>query len=185
MNLENYEKAIDKTINTVNSAYSIGRRIGYVLMGLVFLLAGIGLTAWGYLNIKNKIEGTNFVKTEGVVLRMREVPETQENGITYAPVIKFTDRAGNEHTFESTVSSDPPAYKVGEKVELLYPEGKPDDVFINSFMEKWLTPILLGIGGIVMFGFAIWLLVSGFRREKTSQETPVDPGNSASYISIG
>ncbi|MEO8514157.1 MAG: DUF3592 domain-containing protein, partial [Ignavibacteria bacterium] len=125
MSLDKYEKAIDNTINTVNTAYSIGRRIGYVIMGFVFLIAGIGLTGWGYVTVKNKLDGTSFVKAEGTVLRMREIPANQDAGITWAPVIKFTDRSGAEHTFESTVSSDPPAYKVGDKVELLYPEGKP------------------------------------------------------------
>ncbi len=184
MDIEKYDKAIDKTINTVNSVYSIGRRIGYGLMSLVFLTAGIALIGWGYVTVKNKIDGTSFVKTEGTVLRMREIPSNQDAGITWAPVIKFTDRAGTEHTFESTVSSDPPVYKTGDKVELLYPEGKPKDVFINSFMEKWMTPIMLGVAGIVMFFFSIWMIFSAFRRSKPSSSYS---GNSSgsSYVSMG
>ncbi len=183
MDLEKYDKAIDKTINTVNSVYSIGRRIGYGLMSIVFLIAGIALIGWGYVTVKNKVDGTSFVKTEGTVLRMREIPANQDAGITWAPVIKFTDRSGSEHTMESTVSSDPPAYKVGDKVELLYPEGKPEDAFINSFMEKWFTPIMLGVAGVIMFAISIWMIFSAFRRSKPPSSYSGTP-QSSSYVSM-
>ena len=185
MNLENYDKAFDKTFNTVNTVYGAGRRVGYVLMGIVFLVAGLGLTAWGYLNVKNKFDGSAFVKTEGTVLRMREVESNENTGVTWAPVIKFTDRAGNEHVFESTVSSDPPAYKVGDKVPILYPEGKPKDVFIDSFMEKWFTPIMLGVAGLIMFIVSFWMIFTGIRRNKPSPVSSQIPAGSSSYLSIG
>ncbi len=185
MNLDNYEKAIDKTFDTVNTVYSAGRRIGYFLMGIVFFIAGIAMVGWGYVNVKNKIDGTAFVKTEGTVLKMREVKSVEDGNITWVPIITFTDRAGNEHTFESSVSSDPPAYKIGEKVPLLYPEGKPNDVFIDSFMEKWLTPILLGVGGLVLFIVSLWMVFTAFRRNKPAPVNTNTGSNSTGYISIG
>lgn len=186
MNTQKYEDAVDKTFNTVNTVYSAGRRIGYVLMGLVFLVAGIGLAGWGYVTVKNKLDGTNYVKTEGTVLSLREVESTENSDVTWVPIIKFTDKSGVEHTFESTVSSDPPAYKVGDKVELLYPEGRPDDVFINSWVEKWLTPVLLGFAGLVMFCCSIWMIFTAFRREKPSKySSNSSTDGSASYVSMG
>ena len=116
---------------------------------------------------------------------MREVPSNENSGVTWAPVIKFTDRAGKEHTFESTVSSDPPAYKIGEKIEVLYPEGKPEDVFINSFTEKWLTPIMLFFAGIVMLPFSVWMMFKAFRRDKPSSTNQNAGGSSQTYVSIG
>lgn len=184
--LSKYEKGVDKAINTVNTVYSAGRRIGYVLMGLVFFFAGIGMCVWGYLNVKNKLDGSVYVKTEGTVVSMRLVPPTQDAGDTWTPTIKFKDQNGKEHTFESNVSSDPPAYHIGEKVELLYPEGRPEDAFINSFMEKWFTPIMLGIAGLIMFIVSIWMIFTGFRREKSTQSySNSSSGNSSSYVSIG
>lgn len=185
MKLENYEKTLDKTIDTVNTVYSLVRRIGYIILSIVFFIAGIALVGWGYMTVKNKLDGTNFVKAEGTVIRMREVPSNENSGVTWAPVIKFTDRAGKEHTFESTVSSDPPAYKVGEKVEVLYPEGKPEDVFINSFMEKWFTPIMLFFAGIVMLPFSVWMMFKAFRRDKPSSTDQNEGGSSQTYVSIG
>lgn len=186
MNMDKYDKALDKTFNTVNTVYSIGRRIVYVLMGIIFFFAGIGLVVWGYVNVKNKIDGSVYVKTEGTVISMREVPPTQDAGETWTPTIKFKDRSGKERTFESNVSSDPPAYEIGEKVELLYPEGRPEDVFINSFLEKWFTPIMLGIGGLVMFISSIWMMFTGFRRNKPSKNTGSGTADgSTSYVSMG
>jgi hypothetical protein len=185
MNLEKYDNAIDKTFNTVNTVYSAGRRIGYFLMGVVFFIAGIAMVGWGYVNVKSKIDGSVYVKTEATVISMREVPATQDAGITWAPVLKFKDKKGIEHTFESTVSSDPPAYETGEKVEVLYPEGKPEDVFINSFTEKWLTPILLGVAGLIMFIVNIWMVFTAFRRTKSVSDSRSGNSDSSSYVSIG
>lgn len=186
MNTEKYEDAVDKTFNAVNTVYSAGRRIGYVLMGLVFLVAGIGLAVWGYVNVKNKIDGSVYVKTEGTVVSMRLVPPTQDAGETWTPTIKFKDRNGKEFTFESNVSSDPPAYQIGEKVELLYPEDRPEDAFINSWIEKWLTPVLLGIAGLVMLCCSIWMIFTAFRREKSSKyNSNSSTDGSSSYVSMG
>lgn len=190
MNIQNYENAVDKTLNTVNTVYSAGRRIAYVLMSIVFFFAGAGMALWGYMNVKNKIDGSVYVKTEGTVISMREVPATQDAGETWTPTIKFKDKSGKEHTFESIVSSDPPAYHIGEKVELLYPEGRPEDVFINSFMEKWFTPVMLGIGGLVMFVVSIWMIFSAFKKEKpaanfSSGNLNNSNSDSSSYVNIG
>lgn len=186
MNTQKYEDAVDKTFNAVNTVYSAGRRIGYLLMGLVFLAAGIGLSAWGYLNVKNKLDGSSFVKAEGTVIGLREVKSPEDGGITWTPVIKFTDRSGAERTFESSVSSDPPAYNIGDKVELLYPEGKPEDVFVNSWLEKWFTPLMLGVAGLILFLCSIWMIYTGLRGEKKSRRSTRQSGDgSASYVSIG
>jgi hypothetical protein len=185
MNTQKYEDAVDKTFNAVNTVYSAGRRIGYVLMGVVFLIAGTGLIIWGYATVRNKIENSNYIKTEGTVIRMREVQSTEDMGITWAPVIRFKDRSGTEYTFESTVSSEPPAYNVGDKVELMYSEGRPENAFIDSFMEKWLTPIMLFVAGLVMFPIGIWMFFTAFRREKSVKSRDAHNSEGSSYISMG
>ncbi len=183
--LSKYEKGVDKAINTVNTVYSAGRRIAYVLMGILFFFVGAGLVVWGYLNVKHKIDGSVYVKAEATVISMREVPATQEAGETWTPTLKFRDKNGVEHTFESNVSSDPPAYSIGEKVEILYPEGKPEQAFINSFMEKWFTPIMLALAGLVMFIVSIWMIFTAFRREKPSKNFSSSNQGSSAYVSIG
>jgi hypothetical protein len=187
MNLDNYEKTLDKTFNTVNTVYSAGRRIGYVLMGLFFMLISFILIGWGIYSYKDKTENfATYKKTEGTVIRLREVPETENTGITYAPVIKYKDASGKEYTYESKHSSDPPDFNVGEKVQLIYDPADPEEVYVDSFREKWVLTIVLFLCGLIVFPISIWMIFTGFRRNKPSKNINSGPaGSSSSYVSIG
>lgn len=186
MNLDNYEKTLDKTFNTVNTVYSAGRRVGYVLMGLFFMVISFILIGWGIYSYKDKTENfASYKKTEGTVIRLREVPDTEHAGVTYAPVIKYKDASGKEFTYESKNSSDPPSYYVGEKVELLYDGANPEDVYINSFWEKWVLTIVLFICGLIVLPISIWMIFTGFRRNKPSPVNQNIASGSSSSVSIG
>lgn len=186
MNLDNYEKTIDKTFNTVNTVYSAGRRIGYVLMGLFFLLAGIVLLAAGAYLYKTRIdEAATFSKTTGIVIELREVKENAEVGVTYKPILKYKDKNGKEYIYTSANSSDPPAYNIGEKVDMFYNEADPKEAFIDSFYEKWTGTIALFICGVVVFPIGIWLIFSAFRRNKPSKNISSGSPGGSSYVSIG
>jgi Protein of unknown function (DUF3592) len=164
MNTQNYEDAIDKTFNTVNTVYSAGRRVGYVLMGLFFILASVILFASGAYLYKTQIdEAATFTKTTGIVIELREVKSNAEVGTTYKPILKYRDKNGNEYVYTSANSSDPPAYAVGEKVEMLYSEADPDEAFINSFWEKWTGTMALFLCGVVCFPIGIWMIFTGYR----------------------
>lgn len=187
MNLDNYEKTIDKTFNTVNTVYSAGRRIGYVLMGLFFLLTAIILFAAGVYLYKTRInEAATFTKTTGIVTELREVKGNVDVGTTYKPILKYKDKNGREYIYTSANSSDPPAYDIGEKVEMFYNETNPEEAFINSAWEKWTGTIVLFICAVVMFPIGIWMIFTGFKRNKSSKKTGSDKASgSSSYVSIG
>lgn len=54
--------------------------------------------------------------------------------------------------FQSDVSSSPPAWRVGEAVKVLFDPNDPSQAVIDSFMARWLVPLLLGfIGGVFAF----------------------------------
>ena len=186
MNTQKYEDAVDKTFNTVNTVYSAGRRIGYVMMGLFFMLISVILFGWGIYSYMDKSANfVNYKKSEGTVIRMREVPPTDNSGETYAPVIKYKDASGKEYTYESKHSSDPPDYKVGEKVQLIYDPADPEEVYVDSFREKWVLTIVLFICGIVVFPISTWMIYTGFRRNKPSASSNVSTNGSTSYVSMG
>ena len=187
MNLDKYDKAFDKTFNTVNTVYSAGRRIGYVLMGLFFMLVSVILFGWGIYSYMNKTENFKTYKsTEGTVTRMRVVPPNDNSGETYAPIFKYKDAAGKEYTYESKHSSDPPDYKVGERVQLIYDPADPEEVYVDSFREKWVLTIVLFICGIVVFPISIWMIYTGFRRNKPSKNSASGQSTgSSSYVSMG
>lgn len=185
--MDKYDNALDKTFNTVNTVYSFGRRVGYVLMGLFFMFISFILIGWGIYSYKDKTENfAGYKKTEGTVMRMREVPETDNSGVTYAPVINYKDGAGKEFTYESKHSSDPPDYKVGEKVQLIYDPADPKEVYVDSFREKWVLTIVLFFCGIIVFPISIWMIFTGFRKNKPAKQINSGASNgSSSYVSIG
>ncbi len=67
---------------------------------------------------------------------------------TVAPVVKF-NYLGAERTYQSSVYSSPPAYDIGEEVELFVNREDIDDILINSFIDRWLAATI--VGGIGLF----------------------------------
>jgi hypothetical protein len=187
--LDKYEKTMDTTFNTVNTVYSAGRRIGYVFMGLFFLAVGGGLLVWGIFNYNDRIEELNtFEKTFGTVVDFREVPETENSGVTYAPIITFKDADGKEIRYESNHSSDPPAHKIGEKVGMFYNKKNPKDAFVDSFWGKWWGTIVLAIFVLVTIPIGLWMIFTGFRRNKKVKYEEQEKGNGSqgtSYVNFG
>lgn len=184
--LDKYEKGFDKAINAANTVHNIGRKIIYIFMGLFFLLIGGAITIWGIFNYNNRLnEMESFEKTTGTVVSMKEVESPDNSGVTYAPVINYSDAKGQKFIYESKHSSDPPAYVVGEKVNLRYNKNKPEDVFIDTFWGKWSGTLTLSIFPFVIFPVGIWMLISAFRKNKSSAQVSYSSKNSRSYINIG
>lgn len=185
--MDKYENAIDRTLNTVNSVYSTGRRIGYVVMGLFFMFTSIVLFAAGIYLYKTRInEAATFTKTTGTVIELKEVKGNVDVGTTYKPILKYKDKKGREFIYTSANSSDPPAYDVGEKVDMFYNEANPEEAFIDSVWEKWTGTAALFICAVVIFPIGIWLIYSGFKRNKPAKNMSSNTNSgTSSYVSIG
>ncbi|HEX8353512.1 MAG TPA: DUF3592 domain-containing protein [Pyrinomonadaceae bacterium] len=101
---------------------------------------------------------------EGTVVALKVSPATQDSGVTYAPVVRY-EVGGRAHTFTSNNSSNPPAYRVGERVAVLYDPGYPTRARIDNWWELWLMPVLLGgaavIVAVVVNGMAIRFAMRG------------------------
>jgi hypothetical protein len=128
-----------------------------------YLFAGIGLAmlvgaAVLVLNTRKFI--ATAARGPGKVVELREVRDTDDGSITYKPVVTFTSPGGTSVTFESSFSSRPPAYSVGETVDVLFAPDDPSDARINGFGSLWFGPLILSIlgavfaavgGGIILF----------------------------------
>lgn len=190
--LEKYEAGFDKTMNAAGKVYSLGRKIAYIFMGLFFFLIGGSLTVWGIFNYSDRIKEMDlFEKTEGTVIRMREVPPTDNSGVTFAPVIEYSDAKGGKFVYESKNSSDPPAYEVGEKVVMRYDKNDPGDAFIDTFWGRWSGTLTILLFPVVIFPLGIWMLISAFRKNKSVKPQKNTGGSgspyssASSYVNIG
>ncbi len=117
--------------------------LGVTLLGLSFFL------------------GHNLVQLETAGLRARGIVQTLEtagsgsSGSTYHPVVGYVTRGGDAVRFRDASGSNPPAYRVGEHVTVLYLEADPGNATIDRGVWNWLIPgLVLIFGGLLCAGGA-------------------------------
>lgn len=72
--------------------------------------------------------------------------EGQVSGIPGGrPEVTYVDSQGVSHVVEGAVSSRPPAYDIGERVDVLYDPEDPSDAQIDSFLERYFATTILSI----------------------------------------
>lgn len=112
-----------------------------ILFGLVFFAIGAGLSYHQYALAQTGIQ------VQGEVVSL--TPVCDDEGCTYAPVVRFKAQDGRTITIESNQSSSPPAYDIGETVLVLYPPEKPEKAVIKG--EGLVFRIIFtSVGGIIM-----------------------------------
>jgi len=121
------------------------------VFGGVFGGVGIALLAAGIVALHSTREFR-----EGAL----SAPGTVVDFDSAKPVVEFVDQDGATHRIVGSVSSNPPAFDLGERVTVRYRPGEPAQARIDSFLESGFLPILLGGMGTVFSsigaGFLIW-----------------------------
>lgn len=94
----------------------------------------------------------NFLKTavtaDGVVIENVYSHSSRGSG-TYHPRVRFRTAGGQDLIIDSNVGTNPPSYRAGEPVEVLYDPGNPTHFSINSFLSLWFGPVVFGGMGVV------------------------------------
>ena len=124
-----------------------------LVVGRVFTGIGvISLVLVVVLLWQDKKEVRRSTKVTGTVSSLDYNPSG-----TAAPVIGYRIN-GKKHYYHGKIWSSPPGFEVGEEVELLVREGKPDQVIINSFFERYFFITLLSFFAMVFGGIGTALL---------------------------
>ena len=127
---------------------------GGLLMFGVLTLAGGGASA---------VSTSRFLETAvtapGVVTEL--VPKRSSDGdVLYSPKVHFRDRDGRSVVFVPNTSSRPPAYSVGEGVEVVYAPGDSADARIRGFFSLWGVALIASVLGAILtvvgVGFLLW-----------------------------
>lgn len=85
------------------------------------------------------------------------------------PVVRYTAQDGRSYEFESSSGSEPPAYDVGDAVEVLYWANDPQNGTIKGFFSLWGASLIVGVLGFVFTGAGVllfYLIVLLPRRSK-------------------
>jgi hypothetical protein len=130
----------------------VNRTIG--VLQWVFLLIGAGLLVGaGLVASRTQSFLAGAESAPGKVVGMR--PHRSDRGTTYAPVVEFQPASGARQTFEESTSTSPPAYRLGEAVEVLYDPSDPTDARLRGLFSLWGGSLILGGIG------AVFALVGG------------------------
>jgi hypothetical protein len=123
----------------------------FIGIGLLFACVGIGL------GIRSWSLESNARRADGTVLRL--VSSGNRGGMS--PIIQY-EVDGRTFEIQSSISSSPPGYSVGEKVKVLYLPDQPAAGSLDSFAERWLLPLIFGgLGSVFALVGVIILLTRG------------------------
>jgi hypothetical protein len=113
----------------------------------VCLLVGLGLILLGgYWASRVQAFVGGAAPAAGTVVELRREPGQR----TFAPVVRYQPATGAPRTLVGQVASNPPAYRVGEAVAVLYDPLDPSDARIDGLFSLWGGPLLFsGIGAIL------------------------------------
>lgn len=118
-------------------------RVFYLAFGGVSFLL---LTITTILFYFDQRAANTYTRIEGTVVR------NQFNGDMARPMISYPWE-GRELTYVENTWTNPPAFKRGDKVELFVNPNDPTDVWVNSFVGRYLAMTIVGGIGIVFLSF--------------------------------
>ena len=136
---------------------TLGRIVTPILM-----LAGLGVIALGvHLGRNTYLLQSTGERTQGSVLFLEL--KTNLHGSTYYPVVQFTTAEGTTVQFRDGMGSNPPAYREGDPVNVLYFRNLPEQTAtIDRGVLDWLTPGVLCVMGGFLAGIALWVRLGAF-----------------------
>jgi hypothetical protein len=117
--------------------------------GLIFLVAGAGLLVGCFFataRTRRFLANAREAQAEVVALQQR-LGTGQER--SYYPVLRYRTQEGSTQEVVSNVGSNPPRYKEGDSVAVLYDPAQPDNVRIHTAFNVWAFPLMLGGIGVI------------------------------------
>jgi len=117
------------------------------------LLAALGVFQ-GYRMSQLEASG---LRAPGAVVSLRE--EESGNNSSYYPVVRYRTDKNLSVEFKDSVGSNPPSYRPGDKVTVLYLADAPQRAVIDRGVWNWAIPVIL----VLAASFVAWLTLAMFK----------------------
>jgi len=134
---------------------SVDMILGLVFVGVGFLF--IGLAVFFLIRTRNFIN--NSEKTQGQVILNLYQADSEGGGGGYTPVFEFRTAQGKKVEGSGDLAVNPPQYKVGQTVEVLYDPKKPEEARINKGLNLYYIPGFLAFFGLVFGVMGFFFLI--------------------------
>lgn len=140
----------------MRTVYLTGRK-GMVISVIFLMLIGAVFSIIGVVSLSNNLDlKKSGISAQGTVIDLERHSGSKGKSI-YSPEIEFTTAGGETLRIVYSGGSNPPAYSIGEKVNIVYSKDNPEDIVIDSIFEIYGFPIIAALAGAVVFfaGIAI------------------------------
>jgi hypothetical protein len=87
-------------------------------------------------------------QTQGTITQM--VYDSSTEGGGYLPIFRFRTLEGQEVEAKSDLATNPPQFKVGQVIDVLYDPGNPSKARIKKWFNLYYVPTLLGFLGLLL-----------------------------------
>ena len=142
----------------------------FAATGAVFLAVAL------FLGLHTRSFLQTAIAADGVVVENVYHRASRGSG-TYYPRVRFRTASGQEFIMDGNFGTNPPSYRRGERVQVLYDPGDPTRFRLDGFGSLWFLPTLFGGLGVVFGSIGIvpfvwqrhvqgrddWLRVNGRR----------------------
>jgi hypothetical protein len=116
---------------------------GLIFGGVGFLLMALALI----FLVRTRIFISNSQQAQATITQM--VYSSDSEGGGYTPVFRFRTLQGQEVEVSGSLRTNPPQFKVGQTIDVLYDPDKPQKARIKKWFNLYFVPALLGFLGLV------------------------------------
>lgn len=118
-----------------------------------FLALGAGsiVTAL-FLWYRTRLFVSQALPASGTVIGMEE---SRDEGVSYSPIVQFTASTGEEIVFTDSVSTNPPGYKIGDPIKVLYHRENFSNARVASVLRMHMLSIVFGGLALIFLAIAV------------------------------
>ncbi|WP_197520965.1 DUF3592 domain-containing protein [Bradyrhizobium icense] len=133
----------------------------------MLLLLGAGFSVWG-----TKAWLARAVETQGTVIEMLRVRDSENKGYLFTPIVRFDTIDGRTVEFQSGLRTNPPLYRTGQEVSVVYDPGVPESAAVRDVLSLWMMPIILAFIGSIFLTVATAMIVLIKRVSRAFDQAP-------------